>query len=100
MADTQLTDEHGNRYSYDNIATLQWLRGHVPGVEAAANWIKERAVKLFQEGKYAEAQRLREMAIELTMALVPDMEKRAKQQEHDYPESMLVASKPKKERSR
>ena len=83
--DTILTDEADVRYSYSNLKTQGWLEGHVGGIEAAAEFLHERAVKLFREGKDAEATRLRCLAEDMVKALRPQLEARAKHHATDHP---------------
>lgn len=75
--DTILTDKANVRYSYDNLKTQGWLEGHTNGLDAAAEYLRERAVKLFRDGKDAEATRLRSLADDMVKELRPQMEKRA-----------------------
>lgn len=84
-SDTILTDAEGIRYSYDNLRTQGWLDGHACGLEAAAEFLQERAVKLFRAGKDAEATHLRRLAEEMVKELRPRMEKRAEEHAKDNP---------------
>ena len=83
--DTILTDEAGVRHSYDNLRTQGWLDGHASGLDAAAEFLRERAVKLFREGKDDEATRLRRLAEEMVKALRPQMERRSKEHAKNHP---------------
>lgn len=83
--DTILTDDKDVKYSYDNLKTQGWLNGHASGLEAAAEWLGERAVKLFRDGKDDEATRLRRMAEDMVKELRPQMEARAKTHEKEFP---------------
>jgi hypothetical protein len=83
--DTILTDEADVRYSYDNLKTQSWLEGHTNGLDAAAEYLRERAVKLFRDGKDEEAVRLRRLADDMAKELRPQMEKRAKDHAKIHP---------------
>jgi hypothetical protein len=83
--DTILTDEADVRYSYDNIRTQGWLSGHASGLDAAAEYLHERAVKLFRDGKDEEATRLRRLAEDMVKELRPQMEKRTKDHAKEHP---------------
>lgn len=85
MADTILTDESDVRYSFDNIRTQGWLNGHASGLSAAVEWLKERAVVLFREGKDESATNLRKLADDMDRALRPVIEQRAKRHEREFP---------------
>lgn len=82
--DTILTDEADVRYSYGNIKTQGWLSGHASGLDAA-EYLRERAVKLFRDGKDDEATRLRRLAEDMVKELRPHMEKRAKDHAKEHP---------------
>ena len=83
--DTILTDEAGVRYSYDNLRTQGWLDGHVSGLDIAAEFLRERAVKLFRDGKDDEATRLRRLLEEMVKELRPQMEERSKGHAKNHP---------------
>lgn len=83
--DTILFDEAGVRYSYDNLKTQGWLNGHASGLDVAAEFLRERAVKLFRDGKDEEATRLRRLAEEMVKELRPQMEERSKEHARNYP---------------
>ena len=85
MADTLMTDESDVRYSFDNIRTQGWLSGHASGLTAAVEWLKERAVVLFREGKDEPARDLRRLADDMDRALRPAMEQRAKRHATEFP---------------
>ena len=85
MADTILVDESDVRYSFDNIRTQGWLRGHSSGLDAAVEWLKERAVVLFREGKDEPARDLRRLADDMARALRPAMEQRAERHAREFP---------------
>jgi len=85
VADTILTDEDGVRYSFDNIKTQGWLNGHASGLSAATDWLKERAVTLFRDGKDEAATNLRKLADDMQRALLPVMEQRAQRHEREFP---------------
>ncbi len=84
-SDLILTDEDGVRYSYDNLRTQGWLDGHMSGLDIAAEFLRERAVKLFRDGKDDEATRLRRLAEEMAKELSPQMEKRSKEHARNNP---------------
>lgn len=83
--DAILTDEAGIRYSYDNLRTQGWLDGHASGLDAAAEFLRERAVRMFRDGKDEEATRLRRLAEEMVKELRPQMEERSKEHAKSYP---------------
>lgn len=83
--DTILTDDADVRYSYDNLRTQGWLTGHVSGLDAAAEFLREKAVALFRAGRDDEATRLRRLADEMVKELRPQMEQRAKQHAKEHP---------------
>ncbi|HSX22848.1 MAG TPA: hypothetical protein VLE97_08765 [Gaiellaceae bacterium] len=83
--DVILTDESDVRYSFSNIKTQGWLNGHTSGLDAAVGWLKERAVKLFRDGKDDAATNLRKLADQMDRELRPDMEARAKRHEKEFP---------------
>jgi hypothetical protein len=83
--DTILTDEDNVRYSYDNLKTQGWLDGHVSGLNAAAEYLRELAVALFRDGKDDKATYLRRMAEDMVAALRPQMEKRSKDHAKEFP---------------
>lgn len=85
MADTIMTDESDVRYSLDNIRTQGWLNGHASGLTSAVEWLKERAVVLFREGKDEPARDLRRLADDMDRALRPVMEQRAKRHAVEFP---------------
>lgn len=85
MADTILTDDADVRYSYDRIQTQGYLSGHVVGLDAAARWLRDRAVVLFRHGRDDLAKQLRDLADQMVHDLRPDMEAAAQQYEHDFP---------------
>ncbi len=92
MADAILTDESGASYSLENIKTQGWLDGHVSGLDAAVNWLGDRAVSLFRDGKYDDAKALRDMAGDMDRALRPGMEDRARRHEREFPMQIEVES--------
>jgi hypothetical protein len=85
MADLTLTDNDGDHYSFDNIRTQGWLSGHVCGLDMAVEWLKERAVVLFREGKDETATNLRKLADDMRRALQPQLEERARRHEREFP---------------
>ena len=85
MSDTILVDGRGVRYSFDNIHTLGWLRGHSSGLGLAVTWLKDRAVVLFRDGKDEAATRLRQLADDMTRALRPGMDAQVKLHEIEFP---------------
>jgi len=83
--DTILTDEADVRYSYDNIKTQGWLSGHIAGLNAAAEFLREEAVTLFRAGEDEKASKLRRLADEMVKKLRPEMERRCKNHEKECP---------------
>ncbi len=92
--DITLTDPDGVRYSYERISTQNWLNGHVPGMEAAAGWLRERAVVLFRNGNDTAAVNLRKLADDMERELKPDMQKRIDDHYRDHPEVLDEADEP------
>jgi hypothetical protein len=83
--DVILTDEAGVRYSYENLRTQGWLDGHASGLESAADFLLDRAVKLFRDGKDDEAVRLRRLAEEMVKDLRPQMERNSEAHVQNHP---------------
>jgi hypothetical protein len=83
--DFVLTDEAGVRYSIDNIRTAGWLSGHLSGLNAAADFLREEAVTLFRRGEDERATKLRKLADEMVNKLRPDMEKRCVLHAKEHP---------------
>jgi hypothetical protein len=83
--ETLLTDEDGTKYSYENIKTQGWLIGHTSGLDAAINYLKDRAVELFRDGKDDAAIGCRRLAEAMDKALRPDMERNSKRHEKEFP---------------
>lgn len=81
-----LKDQDGDLYSYDNIKTQGWLEGHFSGLEIAANYLKDLAVKLFQEAKHDKAIYLQKLADDMVKELEPKMRSRAKLHEKEFPD--------------
>lgn len=89
MSDVIMTDEDGTRYSYENITTQGWLLGHTSGLDAAVEFLKERAVVLFRAGKDDEATRMRRLADEMKKELEPSMRARVERHEKEHPAVIL-----------
>jgi hypothetical protein len=89
MRETILTDDEGTRYCYENIKTQGWLAGHTSGLDAAVNFLKDRAVELFKAGKDSEATQLRKLADEMQCKLEPNMKARARRHEDEFPAIVL-----------
>lgn len=87
-SDTILKDEQGVRHSYDNIKTQGWLNGQPIGAQAAVNYLREKAVGLFRNGKYDEAIAMQKLATEVLEKVVPGLEDAAKIHEITYPEEL------------
>lgn len=83
--DTILTDAAGTRYSYDHLRTQGYLDGHGSGLDAAAEFLRERAVQLFRDGKDEEATRLRRLSEEMVRELRPQMEERSRCHAREFP---------------
>lgn len=83
--DTIVTDDEGTKYSLDNARTQGWLDGHAIGLDVAADYLRERSVKLFREGKDDEAVRLRRLADEMVKELRPKMEERSSGHFKEFP---------------
>ena len=88
MGDTILKDEHGTRYSYDRIATQSYLAGQPVGLDAAAAFLKRQAVKLFEDGKDAEAVAMRKLAERMVAEVKPGLEEAMRKHLRDYPEQL------------
>lgn len=89
--DAYLIDKSGEDdtvWSLDNLSTLKWLEGHVPGVEYAAGYLTERASKVFLDGDTKKAEIYRDMANEILAKLVPELRAKAKKHAVDYPEKV------------
>lgn len=85
MRDTILIDKEGDHYSFSNIRTQGWLNGHSAGLDMAVEWLKERAVTLFRDGKDEAATNLRKLALDMDRALRPVMEQRARRHDGEHP---------------
>lgn len=83
--DTILTDDAAVRYSYENIETKGFLSGHIAGLNAAAEFLRDEAVTLFRDGNNDRAVRLRDLADEMVKRLRPEMERRCKLHEKNHP---------------
>lgn len=83
--DTILKDEEGNKYSYDNLKTQGWLEGHYCGLDCAVKTIADKAVDFFREGKHDKAIEYQKLAKEIKELLEPEMRRRAKEHEEQYP---------------
>lgn len=86
--DTILTDEDGNRYSYERIKTQGWLNGHVLGAEAIVDWLKNKAVDMFKAGRHDEAAKMQLLAVEAAKAVIPKLRNDAEVNGRAYPEMM------------
>jgi hypothetical protein len=94
--DTHLTDkETGDVYSFDNILTQGWLRGHSGGLDQCVGWLHEKAIELFKRGERTEAGRMQDLANEMKGALEPRMRERAR--EHEEQHRYIVKSGRKKQ---
>lgn len=85
-SDLILRDDADVRYSYDRIQTRGYFTGHIQGLAQAAGWLRERAIELFTQGKDKEATDLRKMAEAMVAKLEPEMRRRSKEYEENYPE--------------
>lgn len=85
MGDLIMTDAEGHRYSYENIKTQGWLDGHLSGLDAAAEYLKELAVELFKAGKDKEASDMRKLAEKMVQMLEPQLKERARRHESEFP---------------
>lgn len=83
--DTLLTDEEGNEYSLDNLATQKWLEGHFSGLDECCNWLEIRANDLFKQRAHDKALYLQGLSDQLKQKLRPEMVKRATEHEKDHP---------------
>jgi hypothetical protein len=85
MADTILTDDTGQQYSYENIKTQGWLDGHEAGLDQAVEWLNTQAVSAFKAGDDSIAISLRQLAKQMRSELEPAMKRRAAEHERDFP---------------
>jgi len=86
--DTLLVDPQGVRYSYDNIKTQGWLDGHVGGTEDAANYLLQKAVTLFKQGRHEQAIAMQKLGEELIAVLKPLQEKKASEHRENFSEEL------------
>ena len=92
--DYVLVCEDGQRYSFNNLTTQNWLNGHAPGAEEVLTWLLERAICLFRMGKIEEAVEMRSLADEARKSVVPRLEKCAKEHEREHPELLPACAPP------
>lgn len=71
-----------------NLTMQHYLDGKPVGLEAGVAWLKQRATKLFERGKYEEAKAMRELACEMNMEVKPELEAEASKHQRDYPVKM------------
>ena len=83
--ETILTDDEGNKYSLDNLATQKWLDGHYSGLDDCCAWLDQKATALFSQRKRQQATEMQELADEMKKELRPKMVKRATEHEAEYP---------------
>ena len=69
----------------DNLSTQRWLDGHVPGAEAASNWLHSEAVTLFQRGDDKNAALLRDVAVRMLKEVTEKLEVNIKRHEREHP---------------
>lgn len=81
----------GDVYSYDNIRTQGYLEGHAPGVRAAANYLRGKAIELFSARKHEEAIEMQKLADALEKDLCPVYEARASEHEKEHPQIIKAA---------
>lgn len=79
-----MTDEDDVKYSYDNLRTQGWLEGHAGGLDAAAEFLRERAVKWFREGMDDEAARLRRLSEDMVLQLRTLMDAKSKRHAKEF----------------
>jgi len=85
---TRGTDDAGVSCSSDDLDRLKtqgWLEGQVVGLEAAAAYVRERAVALFRAGEDEDAKEMRDLADMMVSALRPKMEKAAEDHDKEFP---------------
>lgn len=90
--DTLLTDEEGNTYSLDSLATQKWLEGHYSGLDECCGWLEEKAATLFRMRKREEATNMQNLADELRRELRPKMIKQAERHETEFPWRLTTTS--------
>jgi hypothetical protein len=83
--DTVLKDAEGNVYSLDNLSTQKWLEGHYSGLDQCCQWLELRANELFSQRAHEKALYLQGLADQLKQKLRPEMVKRAKEHEKEFP---------------
>lgn len=84
-SDTTLTDDEGNKYSFENLATQKWLEGFPQGALSVCHHLREKAADLFRAEKHDEAIKLQKLAADIQATLVPEMEKRAAVHKKTHP---------------
>jgi hypothetical protein len=83
--DTTLTDEDGNRYSFDNLATQKWLDGHAQGARIACNRLRDKAAEMFRAERHREAVEIQNLATSIEATLIPELEKQAAVHKNTHP---------------
>jgi len=86
--DARGTDDAGVSCSSDDLDRLKtqgWLEGQVVGLEAAAAYVRERAVALFRAGEDEDAKEMRDLADMMVSALRPKMENAAEDHDKEFP---------------
>jgi hypothetical protein len=83
--DTILTADDGSRWSFDNLTTQHWLRGHESGANDVVAWLMDLACEFFRDGKIEEACRLRSITLDARDSVVPKLRARAEQHAREFP---------------
>lgn len=86
--DTILTDEDSVKYSYDNIKTQGWLNGQPSGAEQLCEWLINKSVEMFKDGRIDDATKLRALALEAKSKVVPALKANAERHKKEHPEQI------------
>jgi hypothetical protein len=90
--ETLLKDNEGNVWSLDNLATQKWLDGHYSGLDQCCKWLELRANELFSQRAHDKALYLQGLADQLKQNLRPEMVKRAKEHEQEFPPQLTEST--------
>ncbi len=86
--DDILTDKDGTKYSYEGIATGQWLRGKYDGTEGVVHYLKKKAGDCFAAGNDGMAQTLRTLANEIIKEISVPIQRNCNQWVSEHPEKI------------
>lgn len=88
--ETIVTDDEGNRYSFDNLATQKWLEGQSRGLDCCVEWLNAEATLLFGQRKTEDAVAMQRLADRMKSTLLPELTNRAKEHEQEFPYKLEV----------